>query len=91
MGGRTKEEYKMEHCLKTINPYFNDVKSGNKTFEIRKNDRDFKVGDLLLLQEYHRGEFTGEAFWRVITYVLSDAEQFGLKDGYVILGIKEEK
>ena len=33
-----------KHILKTINPYFQDVWDNKKTFEIRLNDRDFKVG-----------------------------------------------
>ena len=42
----------MKHCLKTIQPYFADVENGTKTFEVRKNDRNFKIGDILFLQEY---------------------------------------
>lgn len=37
------------HELKLDTFYFDDVKSGLKTFEIRKNDRDYQVGDLLSL------------------------------------------
>jgi len=44
----------MKHKLKTWNPYFSDIVEGKKTFEIRKNDRNYKVGDQLLLQEYDR-------------------------------------
>ena len=39
------------HELKLDTKYFNDVKSGNKKFEIRKNDRDFEVGDILVLRK----------------------------------------
>lgn len=39
------------HALKTLNPFFSDVLEGRKNFEVRKNDRDFKVGDVLCLQE----------------------------------------
>ena len=42
----------MKHCLKKIQPYFADVENGTKTFEVRKNDRNFKNGDILFLQEY---------------------------------------
>lgn len=42
----------MTYYLKTIQPFFNDVAFGSKRFEVRKNDRDFKVGDFLVLQEY---------------------------------------
>lgn len=40
------------HKLKIIQPFFDDVKNGIKKFELRENDRDFKVGDEVYLQEY---------------------------------------
>lgn len=39
------------HELKLDIKYFEDVKNGKKNFEIRKNDRDFKVGDILKLKK----------------------------------------
>ena len=36
------------HSLKLNDRYFDAVRYGIKTFEIRKNDRDYKVGDLLI-------------------------------------------
>lgn len=38
------------HELKILPKYFSEVYSGNKTFEVRKNDRNFKVGDMLILK-----------------------------------------
>ena len=43
------------HELKLEIKYFDDVKSGKKNFEIRKNDRDFQVGDILELKAYVKG------------------------------------
>lgn len=40
------------HELKLDIKYFDDVKTGKKNFEIRKNDRDFQVGDTLELKAY---------------------------------------
>lgn len=42
----------MDHELKIIPPFYDDVKSGVKTFEVRRNDRNFQVGDLLHLKEW---------------------------------------
>ncbi|EPW14538.1 hypothetical protein SAG0054_00010 [Streptococcus agalactiae CCUG 28551] len=62
---------------------------GTKTFECRYNDRDFKVGDELLLREYDPQKgYTYRCIVRKITYILSDF--IGLKDGYVILGVTNE-
>ena len=43
------------HELKLDVKYFEDVKSGKKNFEIRNNDRDFQVGDILELKAYVKG------------------------------------
>ena len=40
------------HELKTLPYYFALVKSGQKTFEIRHNDRQFNQGDYVRLREY---------------------------------------
>lgn len=75
------------HELKTIDPYFEMVWNGNKKFELRKNDRDFKKGDALVLKEYkpEGGIYTG----RKVHCYISDVVYFpeGLKDGYVALCI----
>lgn len=39
----------MKHELKIWPQYYHRVKDGSKTFEIRKNDRDFQVGDTVIL------------------------------------------
>ena len=76
----------MIHRLKTIQPYFNEVELGSKTFEVRKNDRDFKVGDFMVLQEWElNGHFlTGNEVKTIITYVLDNPEY--CKEEYVIIG-----
>lgn len=43
------------HHLKTLPVYFDAVRRGDKTFEIRKNDRDFQTGDTLVLEEFKGG------------------------------------
>ena len=83
----------MVHELKTWSKYFNLVKSDEKPFELRKNDRGFLAGHELLLREYNpeTQTFTGQTLHRRISYLLSgaDAEQFGLKPGYCIMGLNE--
>ena len=78
----------MIHELKILPTFFSDVVSGKKTFEIRKFDRPFHVGDLLALNEYdaERKCYTGNSVLVYIDYMLDDKEY--VKSGYVILGIK---
>jgi hypothetical protein len=42
----------MTHELKSTPDFFKAIRSGHKTFEIRENDRNFKVGDVLVLREF---------------------------------------
>lgn len=83
----------MEHRLKTVQPYFGDVKSGKKPFEIRFNDRNYQAGDTLILEEYDTTDITtgysGQVVRKEVTYVLKDCPQVGLMEGYCILGIKD--
>lgn len=76
----------MVHKLKIHPQFFDAVANDIKPFEIRKNDRNFKVGDAVLLQEFDGETYTTRATQKVITYVLDDP-QYCLC-GYVILGLK---
>lgn len=76
------------HQLKILPQYFQAVWSGIKTFELRKDDRDYQVGDILALREWDGEKYTGSAIRVKVTYILQNAEKYGLKDGYVIMGIR---
>ena len=78
----------MTHELKILPQYFEAVKYGAKTFELRKNDRGFQVGDFLKLKECTSKNFTGRELLVEVTYVLTDTPTFGLKNGFAVLGIK---
>lgn len=87
------------HELKILHEYLIDVTLGTKTFELRKNDRDYQEGDLIrfidigeddtttskCLYEPHIDENT---LYR-ITYVLKNVEKYGLDKDYCILAIKK--
>jgi ASC-1-like (ASCH) protein len=75
----------MKHRLKIWPEYFEAVLSGKKTFEIRKNDRDYQVNDLLLLQEYNpkTNEYTGREVLVEVTYITD----FGQPDNQVVMSI----
>ncbi len=74
------------HNLKTVQPYYDASASGDKTFEIRKNDRDFKVGDILRLYEWDGEKATGREHWKQITYILDNTAY--LSSGMVCLAVK---
>lgn len=78
----------MKHELKTWPRYFQAIKDGIKNFEIRENDRDFKVGDTLVLKEYSPtiNKFTGRKVTRQVSCILHGG-QFGLAKGYCIMGL----
>jgi len=80
------------HRLKTWSDYWLALESGAKTFEVRRNDRGFQPGDILVLQEWNPSseEYTGRELRRRVTYVLRDAERFGLRDGFVVLGLADD-
>lgn len=75
----------MKHELKLDKEFFYFVLSGIKTFEIRFNDRNYQVGDVLILKEWDKvtKSYTGRVIEKEITYI-TDYEQ---KDGYVVMSI----
>lgn len=77
------------HHLKTWPDYFDKVKFGKKTFEIRKNDRDYQVGDILILHEYdnERKQYTNTPeISFIVTYLIKDCSW--IIEDYVIMTIK---
>lgn len=48
-----------QHELKILPEYFVVVANGTKTFEVRKDDRLFEVGDILCLREFDGQKYTG--------------------------------
>jgi hypothetical protein len=80
----------MRRIIKKILPqYYEDVVSNRKTFELRKDEDQAEPGDYLVLREWDGEKYTGEAVLTEITYVLRDVPQYGLMDGYCIIGIRK--
>ena len=74
------------HELKTWPKAFNSSLSGAKMFEFRVDDRNFEVGDFVLLREWSPQieEYTGRVVSRRITYILK-GRQFGLPENMIIM------
>ena len=92
------------HRIKSWPEFFEPVRTGVKSFELRKNDRDYCVGDHLTLLEWEpdtfshneAGRYTGRELTKKIVYVMNGAGNVGtiqplkgLSSGYAILGLGE--
>ena len=88
-----------EHVLKTVEPYFSADAAGEKTFEVRRNDRAFQRGDTLILIDVEGcecGDLTTcppqrPALRRVVTFVYAGDPNLrdlgGIAPGHVVLGL----
>ena len=75
------------HELEITPSYFEDVVRERKKFEVRKNDRGYKIGDYLRLREYDT-EYQIYTCREVVVKIIYMLENFvGLKENYVVLGI----
>lgn len=78
----------MTHLLKIAPQFFIAVLERRKTFEVRINDRNYMVGDIVELMEYDENAcYTGRVWRGRITYILND-ERY-VRSGYVIFSIEE--
>ena len=93
------------HELKSWPEFFAPVERGEKTFELRIDDRHYEVGDVLVLREWmpdvhgtDEGRYTGRELRRRVTYVMQGLGTVGvipplkgLLRGYVILALEPEE
>lgn len=84
-----------EHILKTLPQYWDAVERGDKTFEVRRDDRGFQRGDTVVLRRlpedgtnYARGH-SFPTIRRTIGWILTGG-QFGVEPGYVVLALHPE-
>lgn len=89
------------HDLKSWPEFYEAVSTGLKTFELRQNDRGYRVGDVLRLREWDPGPsfsrdggaFTGRECRRRVVYILEGVgvgciqPLKGILRGYCILGL----
>lgn len=86
------------HVLKTVDRYWDAVKAGTKTFDVRRNDRAFQTGDVLVLRrtdekgfsatlpEDRTSRFSESDLTVKVSYLLQGG-QFGIEPGYCVLGL----
>ena len=78
------------HHLKVWSEYMDDLINGNKTFELRFNDRTFQVGDILHLREFDREktQYLKRELMVKVTYILDRNSFDAIKEGFVVMAIK---
>jgi hypothetical protein len=64
------------HHLKSWPQYFRPIKEGKRTHELRRNDRNFEVGDFILLEEFDpvTQKYTGDRCKVEITSMTSTSQ-----------------
>lgn len=87
----------MKHELKSWTHLFEEIRTGIKTHELRKNDRHYAIGDILVLHEYDPIEkkFSGRTLKLTVTYVTSidvpcAESRSALHKDYCILSVRKE-
>jgi hypothetical protein len=86
----------MQHVVKSWSMFFRDIITGERTSDIRLNDRRYAVGDTMLLQEFDpvKQEYTGREVVVAITYMQTNKSNpcaishVALDDAYVVLSIR---
>lgn len=93
----TDQPHRATHYLKSWPQFFDAIVKGLKPFEVRKNDRAFRVGDRIVLYEWDRAAvqlreaegYTGREVRGNITYIMdTTAFEGALGPEYVVLGIE---
>lgn len=77
----------MIHELKIRPKYFDAVRNGAKKFELRRNDRDFRVGDYLALNEWDGESYTGRTELVKVTYMLNPNDFMTCQGGCAVMSI----
>lgn len=76
------------HYLRVWEEFFSALESQEKRFEIRVNDRDFNVGDILVLEEWNNKEekYTGKKLFTRVSYMIQGV--FGLPKNLCVMSLK---
>lgn len=87
------KKVKQTHEIKIEPVYFDKVLNNVKKFEIRKNDRNYKVGDIVHLKEWKYNEPTNKSVYttRVLKKVITYITDYAQREGYVVFGIEDIK
>lgn len=83
------------HMLKVWPEFWEPLKDESKPFEVRRFDRDYRVGDVLILQLWspimqdyiYDSDGVPETLSRRVTFLLPGG-QFGIEEGFCVMGVR---
>lgn len=77
------------HSLKCWPIPFSAIYHGEKNWELRKDDRQYSIGNYLLIKEWdnEKQEYTGSFVEKQIVWILRSCPEWGLMDGFCILSL----
>lgn len=82
----------VNYCSEKQQTMSDAVAMGDKPFEVRENDRGYQKGDYIKFQAIDKNGLPNQHVINdklyLITFVLNG---WGIKNGYVVLGIKESE
>lgn len=89
----------IEHDLKVWPEFYERLDDGSKTFEVRKDDRGYQAGDVLVLREWRSqgfkhfpeiGSYTGRSMRRTVGFIFRRG--FGCDLGqFIVMSLLPEK
>lgn len=78
----------MRHKIKIRKPFADVIVGGDKTFEVRYNDRGYQKGDIVVFQCVNNNETFPQSIQHPINYMLFEIDyvlnDYGLKDGFCV-------
>lgn len=80
----------MIHNIKIQQCFLVHILEGRKTFEVRKNDRDYQVGDIISFLPIQDEDYNAYKTKPIPEYRITYVTNFGCQDGYVVFGIEEQ-
>lgn len=83
----------MIHALVTPKAYFDEVVNNERMADIKKDDRPYKKGDTIILQEYDADKklYTGREVNLTITTIARNIPREGLRRGFVFICFSADK
>ena len=77
------------HYLKVWTKQFDAVRRGAKTHEVRKGDKDYRAGDIIIMREFdpHSSEYTGKCLETQVTFITRGGT-FGIPEDICVMSIR---